>query len=392
MILEFSDMWRSALFLSCLLGLTLFVAPVVVSAGSTNTPVNILYFQQKKESKAVIESMVQAQAKEYLPRMTEEITKKLTDKLYAQVSEKMTLEEVKEVAVPMAQVQAKTVAVMVAREHVKEWLAGQLSLGADVATFNDHKHRAQMSYLILDGGPVSLYRVTDPALLKKYDYFDKDVDSGKVSVYSSTGQRPEGSNTSVCAPWSGECSWPGKERQVLELPPGLYVLSQGGEYKTFYTVRLQAGKFLFYVGGQFVSDSRMVMRLGPDVKTITVYGSPGKRKSVLPVEAFFTGKTEGTSDRFLSPFSAREVHAFPNKDKLGIKMSYNPAYGEGSLITYIDPAMRGWTSGLRGGDRIVGIKGRPEQTPKTWHKYLVPGTTLRVRKGGMGRVKEVLLK
>lgn len=269
----------------------------------------------------------------------------------------------------------------------------------------------KMSYLVVDPGnphkdAVEIFQVIDKSILSDYDFYDRSVNSERITSTTTVGSSVPGA-VLVSPPWSGS-QWPSGKKYILELPPGLYIIrSPRGEGRCYdarlgmdmpcqgywsYIFRLQAGKLMVYLKDKApVADVSAQIRMNTRFKSFSVYGLPGQTKRELPVGSFLT--TRKGRYHWFSPYIARWAVSFSKEHVLGIKLNHVPSDdGLGYVIFHLDPNKLAWAVGLRAGDTIEGIKGHPDLTPENGVNYLREGKILRVRKKGAGRIVDVLLR
>lgn len=288
-------------------------------------------------------------------------------------------------------------------------------LGMNAEEFNDVDGRSKKTYLVLEGDYKAVYRVDDPAQLSKYNFSDPYADS---RVVDSVMQWDNSINlATISSNWKGINRTKGEGRAVLELPAGLYVVEYddyvSGPTKTVYDykgkhtliyegndvqasliVALYEGKHLFFTRDKkFSSNPNGVIMIYPKYKHLSVYGMPGAKSKLLPFDVLFREKSKNKRQTYLSPYSFREVRIFNDKSKFGFNMIHKPDMpGLGYLITYIEPKMHAWHSGLRAGDVIIAIKGMPDLTAGTAYGHLKEGKTLLVKQFETGEIKEIVLR
>lgn len=288
------------------------------------------------------------------------------------------------------------------------------NIGMSADEFNDFEARAKKSYLVLEGSYESIYRVVDPAMIAKYKNAYNNAHSAKVSSYflpaNNDLSQPTGAVLLPTVKSGG--------RSILELPAGLYVIKSRVEFRPkevtkdyvnnrtwishgklqinnlYSTVKLQAGEHLFYTKDQkFNASANAVLVVHPRFRFVMAYGTPEAKEKEWPIKALFTEKSKNKKDLYLSAFSLREISIFKDKNKFGFKMIHNPkSPGLGYVVSFVEPSLHAWYSGLRAGDAITAVKGLPSLTPQTAFNYFKEGVTLLVKRFDTGKIEEIVLK
>lgn len=291
----------------------------------------------------------------------------------------------------------------------------QAKRGMSFEEFNDADRRSKKTYLVLEGEFKAVYRVYDQEEYAKYNFHDPKAQSRTI------GDIVEGYQVAKLKPetygWGNLGVQPGSGRRILELPVGLYVveydyayggsvnkyysykgtsigIGPGGVLKTHTLVALYAGKHLFFTKDKkFNSHPKAALKLYPSNNTISLFGTPGEKSRLIKIESLFREKSSNKRETFLTPYSLREMRVYEDKTKFGLNMIYKVEFGGlGYLLTFVEPKLHGWYSGLRAGDAIIAIKGMPNLTVQTAFKQIKEGATLIVKKFDSGETKEIVLK
>lgn len=301
-------------------------------------------------------------------------------------------------------------------------------LETSVADFNNFQRRGKNSILVLEGAFDAVLRSANLNQMNKYDYHDSAANSALVAT--NTFHDPLYDNKPTGIPLPGLKSNDEinkiKNRVILELPAGLYIIKvrdtktisegiyfdagstkftpTGTEFRPagwknkstkfvhgfkYYTVRLQAGKFLFFNGeGNFSSNKDAVVGIGKGMMEFVVFGLPGRNHLTLPIEAIIRGKDPKDSYSYMSPYAVLYIASFPKETKLGIH--YKPLVGDpgqGLLVTYVDTSKNAWYSGIRAGDIITAVKGYENMSPAQAMAHVELGSKVVVKRFRDGQVR-----